>query len=220
MLSEAEAAVSQASTAGARRTGLLLFAGVIAEFSPVTASPMNLPWDFHERCRASLESEFMRDFFNHGAGIARNAAESGGALSGADDGECVAALRQMAVVLAWDPYAAAGRAAAAVAPSGTSWRARAASTATWRRRSVYRRARGGGTRYTLPVGTIGCLVCTRRRTRRPRRRRGRWVRRRSALGPPGMVVLAAAQRSLTVSLCSLSGAVFPLRAEDPVAGGY
>jgi hypothetical protein len=63
---------------------------------------MNLPWDFHERCRASLETEFLRDFFSHGAGIARNAAESGGALSGADDGVCVAALRLMAVVLAWD----------------------------------------------------------------------------------------------------------------------
>jgi hypothetical protein len=35
-------------------TGLLLFSAVIAEFSPTTASPMNLPWDFHERCRASL----------------------------------------------------------------------------------------------------------------------------------------------------------------------
>ena len=102
MLSEAEAAVSQASTAGARRTGLLLFAAVVAEFSPTTASPMNLPWDFHERCRASLETDFLKHFFTHGASVARHAAESGTALSGSDDGMCVAGLRLMSAAMGWD----------------------------------------------------------------------------------------------------------------------
>ena len=40
MLSEAETAVTQASTNAARRIGLQLFASVISEFSPTTASAM------------------------------------------------------------------------------------------------------------------------------------------------------------------------------------
>jgi hypothetical protein len=102
MLAEAEHAVSAASTSAARRVGLLLFAAVVSEFSPSTSSPMQLPWDFHERCRASLERDFLKHFFLHGAGIARAAFENGAALSGADDGVCVGALRLMSAALAWD----------------------------------------------------------------------------------------------------------------------
>ena len=102
MLAEAEAAVASASTSAARRTGLKLFSAVISEFSPSTASPMNLPWDFHERCRASLEADFLLHFFAHGAGIARRCHESGAASTGRDEGVCVAALELMTTALAWD----------------------------------------------------------------------------------------------------------------------
>ena len=107
-LAEAEAAVASASTSAARRTGLKLFSAVISEFSPSTASPMNLPWDFHERCRASLEADFLLHFFAHGAGIARRCHESG-ASSTARRGRVVAALELMTTALAWTSPAAARR---------------------------------------------------------------------------------------------------------------
>ena len=101
MLAEAERAVSQASTNGARVIGLNLFAAVITEFAPSTASPMQLPWDFHERCRVSLQNDFLLSFFEHAVSVAR-AAAAGGALAGSDEGVCVAALRLMNGALAWD----------------------------------------------------------------------------------------------------------------------
>ena len=55
MLAEAEQAVSMSNTPHARVVGLNLFSAVITEFAPSTASPMHLPWDFHERCRVSLQ---------------------------------------------------------------------------------------------------------------------------------------------------------------------
>ena len=35
--------------------GILVLEAVVGEFSPPTASPMGMPWDFHEKCRASFE---------------------------------------------------------------------------------------------------------------------------------------------------------------------
>ncbi len=35
--------------------GSLVLEAVVGEFSPPTASPMGMPWDFHEKCRASFE---------------------------------------------------------------------------------------------------------------------------------------------------------------------
>jgi hypothetical protein len=105
MLAEAERAVSQASNSkgsDARVIGLNLFAAVITEFAPSTASAMQLPWDFHERCRVSLQNDFLQQFFQHAVGTARAAAETGRALEGLDGGVCVAALRLINAALAWD----------------------------------------------------------------------------------------------------------------------
>lgn len=103
MLAEAERAVSQAFQKNdARVIGLNLFSAVITEFAPSTASAMQLPWDFHERCRVSLQNDFLQQFFSHAVGTARAAAETGGALEGSDGGVCVAALRLMNAALAWD----------------------------------------------------------------------------------------------------------------------
>tara|TARA_B110000977_G_scaffold121026_2_gene155714 strand:- start:1251 stop:3140 length:1890 start_codon:yes stop_codon:yes gene_type:complete len=101
MLAEAEQAVSQSNTNSARVVGLNLFSAVITEFAPSTASPMHLPWDFHERCRVSLQNDFLKQFFSHGVGVARGAVNSG-ALSGEDSGICVAALKLMNTALSWD----------------------------------------------------------------------------------------------------------------------
>ena len=73
---------------------------VVTEFSPATASPLGLPWEHHERCRASLEAGFLRAVYEHASGMAREAAPS--ALAGGDGGVCHACLRLLSAVLAWD----------------------------------------------------------------------------------------------------------------------
>lgn len=49
-----------AGTPHARRASLQLLTAVVQEFSPATASPLGLPWDHHERCRASLEATYLQ----------------------------------------------------------------------------------------------------------------------------------------------------------------
>ena len=208
MLAEAEAAVAQASTTAARRTGLQLFTVVIAEFSPTTASPMNLPWDFHERCRASLETDFLRQFFSHGAGVARSVAESGAALAGADEGVCVAALRLMCTALAWD-FSRGGNGAGA-ASGGFGFAGPGPGS-----------ARGGGDEdaaakiapgpaWREPLLAPGALdwLFTLHATTNAR------VRGESS-GVGAVAATAAATRSALASLCAISGDVFPSGAEDP-----
>ena len=50
----------RAGTPGARRAALQLLTAVVLEFSPATASRLGLPWDHHERCRASLEGTYLQ----------------------------------------------------------------------------------------------------------------------------------------------------------------
>ena len=214
MLAEAEAAVAQASTAAARRTGLQLFTAVIAEFSPTTASPMNLPWDFHERCRASLETDFLRHFFAHGAGVARSVAESGAALAGADEGVCVAALRLMSTALAWDFSRGGNGAGAASGGFGFAGPGPGPGSGS---------ARGGGggdddaaakiapgpawREALLAPGALDWLFTLHATTNA--RARG------ESSGGGAVAATAAATRSALASLCALSGDVFPSGAEDP-----
>ena len=61
------------------RYRLNLFAAAITEFAPSTASPMQLPWDFHERCRVSLQNDFLLSSSSTPSG---RAAAAGGALAG------------------------------------------------------------------------------------------------------------------------------------------
>ena len=38
-----------------------IFEAVVAEFSPATASPMQMPWDFHVKCARSLQVNPKKD---------------------------------------------------------------------------------------------------------------------------------------------------------------
>lgn len=38
---------------------------------------MGLPWEYHERCRMSLETHFLQRFFTHACSVAREVAASG-----------------------------------------------------------------------------------------------------------------------------------------------
>lgn len=52
---EVEGAAGSNGSSDVRRMGLDILEAVVSEFSPVTASAMGLPWDYHEKCRASFE---------------------------------------------------------------------------------------------------------------------------------------------------------------------
>ena len=73
---------------------------IICEFSPATASVMGLPWEVHERCRATLEAALLCDFFVHAVRIATSSAAP--ALEGRDDGLCLACISLISAVLGWE----------------------------------------------------------------------------------------------------------------------
>ena len=49
-----------AASADARVLGTVLLEAVVGEFSPPSASPMGMHWDFHEKCRESFEACVQR----------------------------------------------------------------------------------------------------------------------------------------------------------------
>lgn len=214
MLSEAEAAVTQASTAAARRIGLQLFAAVISEFSPTTASAMQLPWEFHERCRASLENEFLAGLFAHGSQIARSVAESGAALNATDDSVCVASLRLMSAALAWDfsRDGATGGPFGFIQPEGhlrppgndrdgeAADAVRITPGAGWRETLLA----PGAMDWLFRLNTAAHAACAGGATG-PHR----------SSGHSKIEALAAGARGVVASLCALSGDVFPSAREEP-----
>ena len=214
MLAEAERAVSQASNArgsDARVIGLNLFAAVITEFAPSTASAMQLPWDFHERCRVSLQNDFLQQFFQHAVGTARAAAETGRALEGLDGGVCVAALRLINAALAWDfqftgsnPNGGGFGLSAAI-PRGDVLRAsdgvgadavKIAPGVSWRDALLA----PGSTDWVFELHALAAARALDTNGDAP----GRAVR-----------AVAHAARQTVSSLCALAGDVFPTKREDP-----
>jgi len=99
---ELEAAVAGSGDFGARRRSMEALSAVVTEFSPPTASAMGLPWAYHERCRMSLEADFLQRFFAHACGVARQIAASGAAASGSDQGACRACIQLLSNILGWD----------------------------------------------------------------------------------------------------------------------
>lgn len=77
-----------------------LVQAVVEEFSPATASMLGLPWDFHERCRAGLEADYLQPMYLHARSVARESATTG--LAGQDGGTCQACLALMCATLSWD----------------------------------------------------------------------------------------------------------------------
>ena len=106
VISSVEAAVRGAAQSGggadAARVGLEVFAAVVGEFAPGTASELGTTWERHERCRASAERHFLRPFFDYGCERARACVADGSVSDGRDRGTCAAALRLMNAVLSWD----------------------------------------------------------------------------------------------------------------------
>ncbi|KAK9812956.1 hypothetical protein WJX72_006385 [[Myrmecia] bisecta] len=84
----------------ARQAGIQIYEEIVTEFSPSTASAMGLPWDYHERCCASLEADYLRSFYVHAVNIAREAAPA--AVKEQDGGICLACISLMMAILCWD----------------------------------------------------------------------------------------------------------------------
>ncbi|EIE26728.1 hypothetical protein COCSUDRAFT_46205 [Coccomyxa subellipsoidea C-169] len=97
---ETEDIAKSQGTPGARRASIKVLEAVVTEFSPATASPLGLPWDYHERCRSSLESDYLQSFFVHASGIARGSAAA--AVEGRDEGLCQACMSLLTAILSWD----------------------------------------------------------------------------------------------------------------------
>jgi hypothetical protein len=59
-----------------------------------------MAWDFHERCRSSLEADYLPSFFAHGVQVARQAAPQ--AAEGSDGGVCAACASLLTAILSWE----------------------------------------------------------------------------------------------------------------------
>ena len=79
---------------------LVLSQAVVGEFSPSTASPLGLPWEQHDRCRKSLQQDYLQTFYQHAYSMAGDTARS--ASQEGDGGVCCACLSLMAAELTWD----------------------------------------------------------------------------------------------------------------------
>ena len=50
-----EAGIAASSSAPLRCVGMEILEALISEFAPETSSQMGMPWEYHEKCRVSLE---------------------------------------------------------------------------------------------------------------------------------------------------------------------
>ncbi|KAF5830248.1 hypothetical protein DUNSADRAFT_14821 [Dunaliella salina] len=204
---QAVAAAQGAGVAGAGslpvgRAGLQVLEAVVEEFGLGSASPLGLPWDFHEKCCRDMEDHYLHSFFATAIGLGQQALHFGGVLQGADSGVCRAAIALLAQCMQWEfrrpglPSVLAGASSKRVpgdcshfAP-GESWSEMllAPATTEWvvALLQQIQAARAGST--------------------------GR--------GPDHLEALANEARQLFVGFCSLSRDVFPRplpRVADPVA---
>ncbi|KAL3681977.1 hypothetical protein R1sor_024933 [Riccia sorocarpa] len=102
--SEVRVAVQGTHGPAAQRSGIALLEALVAEFSPSTASPMGLPAEFHEHCRASLELDYLQQFYTWAQDAAVSTADRAvqGVGTPLDVNVCAAALHLMSQILNWE----------------------------------------------------------------------------------------------------------------------
>lgn len=79
-LAELEAAAAGGAGARAAAVALASLEAVVSEFSPATASPLGQPLEYHERCRASLQREWLPRLW--GLAVGASAAAAAAAVGG------------------------------------------------------------------------------------------------------------------------------------------
>uniref|UniRef100_A0A1D1XQV5 Exportin-4 n=1 Tax=Anthurium amnicola TaxID=1678845 RepID=A0A1D1XQV5_9ARAE len=102
--SEVSNAVLGMHGADAQFAGINFLESLVSEFSPPTSSAMGLPAEFHEKCKSSLEEEYLQRFYrwaqDAALSVTNNIIECSGRL--AEERVCSAALRLMFQILNWD----------------------------------------------------------------------------------------------------------------------
>ncbi|XP_073000684.1 uncharacterized protein [Typha latifolia] len=85
-------------------SGISFMESLVAEFSPLTASAMGLPKEYHEQCQSSLELNYLKEFYCWAQGSALRIMEKivGCGASVSEENVCSAALRFMFQILNWD----------------------------------------------------------------------------------------------------------------------
>ncbi|EFJ35002.1 hypothetical protein SELMODRAFT_406082 [Selaginella moellendorffii] len=103
-LEEVEQAVAGRHGLAAQRFGISLLEALVSEFSLSTASPMGLPAEFHDKCRASLEAGYLQKFyawaFDASVMVASKALEGQG--ENQESAICTVAIRLMTQILNWE----------------------------------------------------------------------------------------------------------------------
>ena len=74
------------ASAAAQRAGCELLTALVGEFSVASASPLGLPWDYHDRACRDMEERYLQGFFQHAVALGRQASGSGAAARGEDAG--------------------------------------------------------------------------------------------------------------------------------------
>ena len=186
----------------AETMGLEVFAAIVSEFAPGTASELGTTWERHEGCRASAEKHFLKPFFAHGCEAARRCVETGRVSDGSDRGACAAALRLMNAVLSWDfnrdvSYGFRGR---AFPSSESAANAFVKLTPGMEWRDVLLNPGALDWLFDLHAGAESAVL---------------------AGGGVEAKRVAAASRKTLSALCTLSGCVFPPRdADDSLRQGH
>ncbi|GJM84806.1 hypothetical protein PR202_ga00512 [Eleusine coracana subsp. coracana] len=77
---------------------------LISEFSPLTASAMGLPKEFHEQCEWSIEVHFLKDFYCWAQAAVFNTADKivNSNVTIPEERACSAAVRLMFQILSWN----------------------------------------------------------------------------------------------------------------------
>lgn len=99
-MSEIDAYAVHAGTPEARRSSIDVLHAIVVEFSPLTSTPMGLPWEYHENCRHDLEESYLHGFLRHALTTAQAAATS--ALAGTDAGLCTSSIMLLSSLLSWE----------------------------------------------------------------------------------------------------------------------
>jgi hypothetical protein len=74
----------------------------LRQAAPSTASPLGMPFEFHEKCRIHFQQLYLQRLFVHAVSMARETVAAGTAQHGTDGDVCEAALQLMTSCLAWE----------------------------------------------------------------------------------------------------------------------
>ena len=100
LISEINSLAEHVGTPEARCASMHVLNCVVQEFAITTATPMGLPWDYHEQCRKEMQDGYLLIFLQHALNVGRSVAEA--SLCCSDGGTCAASLNLLSSLLSWN----------------------------------------------------------------------------------------------------------------------